>query len=239
MDRALREFRIRGVKTNIPFLENVVKHPRFRAGEVTTSFLDDSPELFRIARRGDRATKLLSYLGDVILNGNPEVKGKKAPEAFESPVVPNVPAIEPAPGTRQLLRKLGPGKFAAWARKEKRLLITDTTFRDAHQSLMATRVRTHDLLATAPAVAERLPDLFSLEMGGGATFDTALRFLHEDPWQRLRQLRAAIPNICCQMLLRASNAVGYTAYPDNVVEEFIVESAGQGIDIFRVFDSLN
>src|ERR1700720_550132 len=239
MDRALREFRIRGVKTNIPFLENVVNHPRFRAGEVTTSFLDDSPELFRIASRGDRATKLLSYLGDVILNGNPEVKGKQRPEQLEKAVLPSVPGIEPTPGTRQLLKKLGPEKFAAWARKEKRLLVTDTTFRDAHQSLMATRVRTFDLLATADAVAQRLPNLFSLEMWGGATFDTSMRFLHEDPWQRLRELRGRVPNICFQMLLRGANAVGYTSYPDNVVQEFVKESYRQGIDIFRIFDSLN
>ena len=239
MDRALREFRIRGVKTNIPFLENVVNHPRFRAGEVTTSFLDESPELFRIPARGDRATKLLSYLGDVILNGNPELKGKPTPQSLEPPVLPSVPGIVPPPGSRQLLQKLGPKKFAAWARKEKRLLITDTTFRDAHQSLMATRVRTHDLLATADAIAQRLPNLFSLEMWGGATFDTAMRFLHEDPWQRLRDLRQRIPNICFQMLLRGANAVGYTSYPDNVIQEFVRESAAQCIDIFRIFDSLN
>ena len=239
MDRALREFRIRGVKTNIPFLENVVNHPRFRAGEVTTAFLDDSPELFRISSRGDRATKLLSYLGDVILNGNPEVKGKKVPETLDPAVLPTVPGIEPPAGSRQLLRKLEPKKFAAWARKEKRLLITDTTFRDAHQSLMATRVRTYDLLATANAVAQRLPNLFSIEMWGGATFDTALRFLHEDPWQRLRELRLRIPNICFQMLLRGANAVGYASYPDNVIQEFVREASAQGIDIFRIFDSLN
>ncbi len=239
MDRALREFRIRGVKTNIPFLENVVNHPRFRAGEVTTSFLDDSPELFRMHSRGDRATKLLSYLGDVILNGNPEIKGKQIPKVLEKAALPSVPGIEPPAGTRQLLRKLGPNKFAAWARKEKRLLITDTTFRDAHQSLMATRVRTYDLLATAAAVAQRLPSLLSLEMWGGATFDTAMRFLHEDPWQRLRELRERIPNICFQMLLRGANAVGYTSYPDNVIVEFVREAHAQGIDIFRVFDSLN
>ena len=239
MDRALREFRIRGVKTNIPFLENVVNHSRFRAGEVTTSFLDDSPELFRIPARGDRATKLLSYLGDVILNGNPELKGKPVPQSIEAAAVPGVPGITPPPGSRQLLQKLGPKKFAAWARKEKRLLITDTTFRDAHQSLMATRVRTHDLLATADALAQRVPNLFSLEMWGGATFDTAMRFLHEDPWQRLRELRQRIPNICFQMLLRGANAVGYTSYPDNVIQEFVREAAAQGIDIFRIFDSLN
>ncbi len=239
MDRSLREFRIRGVKTNIPFLENVVNHPQFRAGGVTTSFLDDSPELFRFNNRADRATKLLSYVGDVILNGNPEAKGKQVPESFEKAVLPKVPGIEPPAGSRQLLQKWGPKKFAAWARKEKRLLLTDTTFRDAHQSLMATRVRTHDLLATADAVAQRLPNLFSMEMWGGATFDTSLRFLHEDPWQRLRELRKRIPNICFQMLLRGANAVGYTSYPDNVIFDFVRESSEQGIDIFRVFDSLN
>ncbi len=239
MDRALREFRIRGVKTNIPFVENVVNHPKFRNGEVTTSFLDDSPELFRFRTRGDRATKLLSYLGDVILNSNPEVKGKKAPEVRETPVVPATPGMDVPAGTRELLHKLGPEKFAAWAKKQKRLLITDTTFRDAHQSLMATRVRTHDLLATAGAVARRLPNLFSLEMWGGATFDTSLRFLHEDPWQRLRDLRIRVPNICFQMLLRGANAVGYASYPDNVIVEFVREACAQGIDIFRIFDSLN
>ena len=189
--------------------------------------------------RGDRATKLLSYLGDVILNGNPEVKGKKVPELLEAVVLPDVPGIEPPTGTRQMLQKLGPKKFAAWARKEKRLLITDTTLRDAHQSLMATRVRTYDLLATADAIAQRLPNLFSLEMWGGATFDTSMRFLHEDPWQRLRQLRERIPNICFQMLLRGANAVGYASYPDNVIQEFVREAFAQGIDIFRIFDSLN
>src|SRR5437016_823508 len=239
MDRALREFRIRGVKTNIPFVENVVNHPKFRAGEVTTSFLDESPELFRFPSRGDRATKLLSYLGEVILNGNPEVKGKQIPKEIEAVVVPATPPGKLPVGTRRLLQRLGPKKFAEWAKKEKRLLITDTTYRDAHQSLMATRVRTHDLLATAPAVAERLPNLFSMEMWGGATFDTALRFLHEDPWQRLRQLRKAVPNICFQMLLRGANAVGYASYPDNVIREFVREAHNEGMDIFRVFDSLN
>jgi pyruvate carboxylase len=239
MDRALREFRIRGVKTNIPFVENVVNHPKFGAGEVTTSFLDDFPELFHFRQRGDRATKLLSYLGDVILNGNPEVKGKQIPETFEPAVLPVVPGIDPIDGSRQLLQKLGPAKFAAWARNEKRLLITDTTLRDAHQSLMATRVRTHDLLATAAAISQRLPNLFSLEMWGGATFDTSLRFLHEDPWQRLRKLRKRVPNICFQMLLRGANAVGYASYPDNVIIAFVRESHAQGIDIFRIFDSLN
>src|SRR6184192_4430195 len=239
MDRALREFRIRGVKTNIPFVENVVNHPKFRGGEVTTSFLDEHPELFRLPSTADRASKLLSYLGDVILNGNSEVKGKQIPHDLEIAVAPAAPGIAPPYGTRQLLKKLGAKKFADWARKEKRLLITDTTFRDAHQSLMATRVRTHDLLAAADAVAQRLPSLFSLEMWGGATFDTAMRFLHEDPWHRLRVLRESIPNICFQMLLRGANAVGYTSYPDNVIIEFVREAHAQGIDIFRIFDSLN
>src|SRR5499427_1157101 len=239
MDRALREFRIRGVKTNILFVENVVNHPKFQAGEVTTSFLDDSPELFRLPSRADRATKLLSYLGDVILNGNSEVKGKQVPKELETAVPPAAPGIRPPHGTRQLLKKLGAKKFADWARREKRLLITDTTFRDAHQSLMATRVRTHDLVAAADAVAQRLPNLFSLEMWGGATFDTSMRFLHEDPWHRLRVLREHIPNICFQMLLRGANAVGYTSYPDNVIVEFVREAHAQGIDIFRIFDSLN
>ncbi|HXJ47169.1 MAG TPA: pyruvate carboxylase [Candidatus Dormibacteraeota bacterium] len=239
MDRALREFRIRGVKTNIPFVENVVNHPKFRSGEVTTGFLEQHPELFRFPKRGDRATKLLSYLGDVILNGNPEVKGKKAPEVVEPARLPSVPGIEPPKGSRQLLKRLGPRKFAEWAKKEKRLLITDTTLRDAHQSLMATRVRTYDLLATASAISQRLPNLFSLEMWGGATFDTSLRFLHEDPWQRLRALRERVPNICFQMLLRGANAVGYASYPDNVIREFVRESYAQGMDVFRVFDSLN
>jgi pyruvate carboxylase len=239
MDRALREFRIRGVKTNIPFLENVVHHPTFQSGGVTTRFLDESPELFRMPRRADRATKLLAYLGDVILNGNPEVKGKTVPSVFEEPPILRAPSSAPPPGTRQLLLALGPKRFAEWARGEKRLLITDTTFRDAHQSLLATRVRTRDLLPTAPAVAHRLSNLFSLEMWGGATFDTALRFLHEDPWQRLRELRESVPNICLQMLLRGANAVGYTSYPDNVVAAFVREAHRQGIDIFRIFDSLN
>src|SRR3984893_3410191 len=234
MDRALREFRIRGVKTNIPFVENVVNHPRFRAGEITTAFLDSFPELFRFSSRGDRATKLLSYLGDVILNGNPEVKGKKVPESFETAVVPAAPGIEPPPGSRQLLQTLGAAKFADWARNKKRLRITYASLHHTHQSLMATRLPTYDLLAPASPVARRLPNLFSLEMWGGATFDTSLRYLHEDPWQRLRELRQRIPNICFQMLLRGANAVGYASYPDNVIVEFVRESHAQGIDIFRI-----
>ncbi len=238
-DRALREFRVRGVKTNIPFLENVVNHPDFRAGNVTTSFIDQTPALFTFSPRKDRATRILTYLGETIVNGNPEVAGKIRPKEFRpAPVPPHIAA--PAPrGTRQLLDELGPKKFAQWMTAQSGLLITDTTFRDAHQSLMATRMRGADMLTIANFVSHRLPNLFSLEMWGGATFDVAMRFLLEDPWLRLRKLRAAVPNICFQMLFRASNAVGYTAYPDNVVREFVLESARQGMDIFRIFDSLN
>jgi pyruvate carboxylase len=239
MDRALREFRIRGVKTNIPFLDNLVNHSRFQAGETTTRFLEDNPGLFRFAPRRDRATKLLSYLGDVIVNGNPEVKDKPRPANLRAPEIPPHDLTPPPDGTKQLLDQLGAEGFAKWTRSQQRLLLTDTTFRDAHQSLMATRVRTYDMVAIANYVSHKLHNLYSLEMWGGATFDVALRFLLEDPWMRLRRLREAIPNICFQMLLRASNAVGYTAYPDNVVEAFIAEAADQGIDIFRVFDSLN
>jgi pyruvate carboxylase len=239
MDRALREFRVRGVKTNIPFLENLVNNPRFQVGDVTTSFLDEHPELFRFTPRRDRATRLLTYLGEVIVNGNPEVAGKPRPERFPVPVVPAHDSSQPPSGTRQMLQQMGADKFAEWTRGQKRLLLTDTTFRDAHQSLLATRVRTYDMLAIANFVAHRLSNLYSLEMWGGATFDVSMRFLHEDPWQRLQRLREVIPNICFQMLLRASNAVGYAAYPDNVVRAFVEESARQGIDIFRVFDSLN
>jgi pyruvate carboxylase len=240
MDRALREFRIRGVKTNIPFLENVIHNPTFRAGGATTTLIDTTPELFQFAPRRDRATKLLAFLGDVIVNGNPQAK-KHAPKTPLPEVVsPDYDHKQAPPaGSRQLLLELGPKKFAQWALKQKRLLITDTTFRDAHQSLLATRVRTYDMLAVADAVARRTPKLFSLEMWGGATFDTALRFLHEDPWLRLRALRERIPNICFQMLFRGANAVGYSNYPDNVVQGFVKHAAAAGIDIFRIFDSLN
>ncbi|MDQ2711788.1 MAG: pyruvate carboxylase, partial [Acidobacteriota bacterium] len=239
MDRALREFRIRGVKTNIQFLENVVRHPTFQSGEMTTSFLDETPELFDFKPRLDRATKVLAYLGDVIVNGNPEAAGKPRPASILDARVPQAFAKAPVEGTRQLLDRLGPEGFADWTKQQKRLLMTDTTFRDAHQSLMATRVRSYDLLRIADYVAKELPQLYSIEMWGGATFDVSMRFLLEDPWKRLQALRERIPNICFQMLLRASNAVGYTAYPDNVVTEFINEAAAQGIDIFRIFDSLN
>ncbi|CAN5845391.1 pyruvate carboxylase [soil metagenome] len=239
MDRALREFRIRGVKTNIPFLENVVNNPVFQSGRVTTSFLDETPSLFRFTPRQDRATRLLTYLADVTVNGNPEVKGKPAPARMKVPPIPPSAHTPPAPGTRQILDRLGAEGFADWTMRQRRLLLTDTTFRDAHQSLMATRVRTYDMAAIAGFIAERVPGLYSLEMWGGATFDVAMRFLLEDPWTRLARLRELVPNICFQMLLRASNAVGYTAYPDNAVRAFVQEAAGHGMDIFRIFDSLN
>src|SRR5688500_5763206 len=204
----------------------------------TTTLIDATPELLAYKPRRDRATKLLNFLGDVIVNGNPQAKGR--PVKVTGVAATGMIAIpkcdgkqEPGRGTRQILLEKGARKFAEWTLKQKRLLITDTTFRDAHQSLLATRVRTYDMLAVADAVARRTPQLFSIEMWGGATFDTAMRFLHEDPWERLRKLRHRIPNICFQMLFRGSNAVGYSNYPDNVVEGFIKHSAAQGIDIFR------
>ena len=240
MDRALREFRIRGVKTNIPFLENVIHFPIFRSGVATTTMIDTSPQLFEFKAKRDRATKLLGFLGNVIVNGNPHAKGYQPAVALTPAPLPTWDRKQtPPPGTRQLLLELGPKKFAEWTLKQKRLLVTDTTFRDAHQSLMATRVRTVDMAAIAGAVARRTPELFSLEMWGGATFDTAMRFLNEDPWQRLRVLRERVPNICFQMLLRGANAVGYTSYPANVVAGFVKHAAESGMDIFRVFDSLN
>src|SRR3954464_13446776 len=240
MDRALREFRIRGVKTNIPFLENVISNPIFRAGQATTTLIDTSPELMTFKPRRDRATKLLNFLSEVIVNGNPQTKGYVQKTALPVAITPKIEHKNAPPnGTRQLLLQMGPLKFAQWTRKQKRLLVTDTTFRDAHQSLLATRVRSFDMLAISDAVARLTPQLFSLEMWGGATFDTAMRFLREDPWLRLRLLREKIPNICFQMLFRGSNAVGYSNYPDNVVAGFIKHSAAQGIDIFRIFDSLN
>jgi pyruvate carboxylase len=240
-DRALREFRIRGVKTNIPFLENLLHSAPFANGDATTTFIDSTPELFRFQPRRDRATKILSYLGDVIVNGRPDVKGKFDPKRHlpEPPVAPYALGSPIPPGLRNKLLEMGPDKFCQWVRQHKPLLFTDTTFRDAHQSLLATRVRTHDMLVISDAVAHLCPQLFSLEMWGGATFDTSMRFLQEDPWDRLDQLRSRVPNIPFQMLLRASNAVGYTNYPDNVVVEFVKASAAHGIDVFRIFDSLN
>ncbi|MFN7811280.1 MAG: pyruvate carboxylase, partial [Planctomycetia bacterium] len=240
IERCLQEFRIRGVKTNIPFLINLVTHPAFLAGECTTRFIAETPALFDFPVRRDRATKLLEFLADVIVNGNPLVKGRPAAARRQPAVVPDFdPLAAPAAGTRDRLRELGPTRFAAWVREQNRLLLTDTTMRDAHQSLLATRMRTHDMLAVADAYARLGAGLFSLEMWGGATFDTAMRFLRECPWDRLLALRERIPNVLFQMLLRASNAVGYTNYPDNVVTAFVKESAAAGIDVFRVFDPLN
>ncbi len=240
MKRALKEFRIRGVQTNIPFLENVIKNETFRSGQATTTLIDNTPELFAFKRRRDRANRLLNYIGDVVVNGNPQTKGFEVKESFKPIASPEHNGdAEPPAGTRQILLEQGPEKFAEWTRKQKRLLVTDTTLRDAHQSLFATRMRTADMLHIADAIAHRTPGLFSLEMWGGATFDTAMRFLREDPWQRLRQLREAVPNICFQMLFRGSNAVGYSDYPDNVVRAFVKHAAESGMDIFRIFDSLN
>jgi len=239
LDRALREFRIRGLKTNIPFLENVLAHPIFREGQATTTMIDTSPELFTFAPRRDRATKLLAFLGETIVNGNPNAKGWKPSKPFASPKVPLPTPKRESIGTRQILKNLGPKGFAQWTKEQSQLLFTDTTLRDAHQSLLATRVRTADMVHVAEGIQARLPDLFSLEMWGGATFDTSMRFGREDPWERLRLLREAVPNICFQMLFRGSNAVGYSNYPDNVVAGFVKHAAQSGIDIFRVFDSLN
>ena len=238
--RVLSEFRIRGVKTNIPFLENVIAHPLFRSGEATTTLIDTSPELFTFKPRRDRATKLLSFLGNITVNGNPHAKGYRPARALPAVTPPGHDDHSTPPlGTRDRLLRVGAKKFAEWTRQQKRLLVTDTTFRDAHQSLMATRVRSYDMLACAGFLARRAPELYSLEMWGGATFDTAMRFLNEDPWERLRQLRAKVPNICFQMLLRGANAVGYTNYPDAVVAGFVKHAAASGMDIFRIFDSLN
>jgi pyruvate carboxylase len=241
MQRALREFRIRGVKTNIPFLENVLAHPTFQAGQTWTRFIDETPELFQLAPRRDRATKLLHYLAEVIVNGHPTIKARQRlkPTELTAPRIPAAPSRPPPPGTAQILAQRGPEGLARWTLEQGRPLLTDTTWRDAHQSLLATRMRTFDLLQIAPATAQLAPGLFSLECWGGATFDTSYRYLNEDPWARLRKLRAAVPNILLQMLLRGANAVGYTSYPDNLVEAFIDEAAEAGIDVFRIFDSLN
>ncbi|CAB3803691.1 Pyruvate carboxylase [Paraburkholderia caffeinitolerans] len=241
MDRALREFRIRGVASNLQFLGNVINHPAFIAGEVTTRFIDRTPELLAIAKRGDRATKLLRYLGELNVNGNGEMSGRTLPALpLPKPVLPKIDTSEAIPaGTRDRLRELGPQKFASWMLEQKQVLLTDTTMRDAHQSLFATRMRTADMLPIAPFYARELSQLFSLECWGGATFDVALRFLKEDPWERLALLRERVPNILFQMLLRGSNAVGYTNYADNVVRFFVQQAASAGVDVFRVFDSLN
>jgi pyruvate carboxylase len=239
MHRALWEFRIRGVVTNLRFLDQLITHPRFAAGDYTTRFIEETPELLHWPRKRDRATRVLSYLGATIVNGNPEVQGRARPARLAIPQLPAGPLPPPAPGSRQKLAELGPDAFARWMFAEQRVLITDTTMRDAHQSLLATRLRTIDMTAIAPYYACLLPQLFSMECWGGATFDVAMRFLREDPWQRLSALRERLPNLLLQMLLRGANAVGYTHYPDNVVRFFVARAAERGIDLFRIFDSLN
>ena len=238
MLRCLKEFRIRGVKTNIAFLENVLQNTKFRDGSYTTNFIDETPELFQFPESRDRGTKLLHYIADITVNGYANVgvqpKPEFAPLNLPRPFTGEIPA-----GTRQILDAKGPEGLAKWVREQKEVLLTDTTFRDAHQSLFATRLRTADMLRVTRETAGRLPELFSLECWGGATFDVAYRFLDESPWKRLQEMRAAAPNILFQMLLRGANAVGYTSYPDNVVREFIRLSAKNGVDVFRVFDSLN
>jgi pyruvate carboxylase len=239
MDRALREFRIRGVATNLTFLEAIIGHEAFRKNDYTTRFIDTTPELFSQVKRRDRATKLLNYLADVSVNGHPETRGRPKPSADAArPVAPFAGGSIPD-GTKQRLDRDGPKKFAAWMRAERRLLVTDTTMRDGHQSLLATRMRTHDIAAIAGTYARALPDLLSLECWGGATFDVAMRFLTEDPWERLDLVRKGAPNLLLQMLLRGANGVGYTNYPDNVVRHFVRQAALGGVDLFRVFDCLN
>jgi len=240
MERSLQEFRIRGVKTNLPFLINLVTHPTFLAGGLTTRFLDETPELFDFVTPRDRATKLFNFLGDVLVNGHPAVKKKPEKVRRDPAPLPVVNRDLPMPqGMKDRLTKLGPAGLSKWILEQKPLLLTDTTFRDAHQSLLATRLRSVDMTNVADAYARLAPQLFSIEMWGGATFDTAMRFLGESAWQRLADLRERIPNILFQMLFRASNALGYANYPDNVVREFVKETAAAGMDVFRIFDSLN
>lgn len=239
MSRNLREFRIRGIKTNIPFLENVVKHANFLNGNYDTSFIDSTPELFQFPQSKDRGTKMLTYIGNVTVNGFPGIDQKRKP-IFNQPIVPKIKSNPIIPlGTKQILDTEGAIGVIKWIKEQREVLLTDTTFRDAHQSLLATRIRTNDLLRIAEPTAQLLPNLFSTEMWGGATFDVSYRFLSEDPWDRLIKLREKMPNILFQMLLRGSNAVGYKNYPDNVIKEFIKQSSDAGIDVFRIFDSLN
>ncbi|MCI0465829.1 MAG: pyruvate carboxylase [Beijerinckiaceae bacterium] len=239
MQRALLEYRIRGVATNLAFLHNIISHPRFITNDYTTRFIDETPSLFDFKKRKDRATKLLTWIADVTVNGHPETRGRARPPATaREPSVPQLPAVSIQDGARQKLETLGAKRFAEWMRGETRLLITDTTMRDAHQSLLATRMRTKDIVAAAGVYAKGLPQLLSLECWGGATFDVAMRFLSEDPWERIELIRERVPNILTQMLLRGANGVGYTNYPDNVVKYFVARAAAR-IDLFRIFDCLN
>jgi pyruvate carboxylase len=239
MHRALAEFRIRGVVTNLRFLDQLITHPRFARGDYTTRFIEATPALLHWPRKRDRASRILTFIGDIIVNGNAETKNRPRPAALAPVRLPAVALPTPAPGTKQKLDELGPARFAHWLLEQERVLLTDTSMRDAHQSLIATRLRTRDMTAIAPYYAALLPQLFSVECWGGATFDVALRFLREDPWQRLAALREGMPNLLLQMLLRSANAVGYANYPDNVVRFFVQRAAASGIDVFRIFDSLN
>ena len=235
--RAVTEFRIRGVATNIPFLQAVLDDPDFRCGEVTTSFIEERPELLTARRQADRGTKILEYLADVTVN---KPHGDRPSTVYPHDKLPTIDlSSTPPKGSRDRLRELGPDGFARALRQQKALAVTDTTFRDAHQSLLATRVRTSGLVAVAPYVSRMTPELLSVEAWGGATYDVALRFLHEDPWERLAALREAMPNICLQMLLRGRNTVGYTPYPETVTRAFVKEATATGVDIFRIFDALN
>lgn len=239
MGRNLKEFRIRGIKTNIPFLENVILHNNFLSGQYDTTFIDQSPGLFVFPKRKDRGTKMLNYIADTTVNGFPGLDKKKK-AVFDKPRMPKVKYSNEIPkGSKQILDEKGPEGLAEWLKQQKEVLLTDTTFRDAHQSLLATRVRTKDLEQIAEPTARMLPNLFSVEMWGGATFDVSYRFLKEDPWERLLKLREKMPNVLLQMLLRASNAVGYKNYPDNLIKQFVEKSSNAGIDVFRIFDSLN
>jgi pyruvate carboxylase len=240
MIRALTEFRIRGVKTNIPFLQNILGNDTFKKGAVTVNFIANEPELFQFKKPRNRATKLVTYLADVIVNGNSNVPKNTIKKSFVKPIVPSFHPKEKYPeGTKDLLTKLGPDEFSKWLKAEKKVHFTDTTMRDAHQSLLATRMRSFDMLNVAEGYAKNHPEIFSMEVWGGATFDVCMRFLQEDPWERLQKLRTAMPNVLLQMLLRGSNGVGYKAYPDNLIELFVEKSWENGVDVFRIFDSLN
>ncbi|MBP1968230.1 pyruvate carboxylase [Virgibacillus natechei] len=239
MVRNLKEFRIRGIKTNIPFLENVIQHEKFLSAQYNTTFIDETPELFVFPKRKDRGTKMLAYIGHTTVNGMEGMDKKEKPD-FSTLKVPETDILTEVPdGSKQILNERGPEGLAKWLKEQKEVMLTDTTFRDAHQSLLATRVRTKDLDRIAEPTSRLLPNLFSVEMWGGATFDVAYRFLKEDPWERLIKLREKMPNVLLQMLLRSSNAVGYKNYPDNLIKEFVEKSASAGIDVFRIFDSLN
>jgi pyruvate carboxylase len=240
MLRALKEFRIRGVKNNIPFLENLIMHPEFISGSATVNMIAERPELFRFTKRQDRGTRMLQFLADVTVNGNPDIKVIDKSRTFEKPVMPHTEETDAYPkGTKDMLTEMGPEALCTWLRNDPKIHYTDTTLRDGHQSLLATRMRTKDMLRVAGAFAKAHPQTFSMEVWGGATFDVCIRFLREDPWKRLEQLRKAVPNIMLQMLIRGMNGVGYAAYPDNLIEKFVEQSWEKGVDVFRIFDSLN